>query len=145
MNQSERLDYYLKMNLAIGEAQKRMNLISPESLKQLAISDRLRRLRKQGLPERMVYLEEGRRVGKTEIKRIFRKLLIEEIKKILGCAKCNEKHTACLEFHHTEPKDKLYNVSQVIFQLSLSYLIHEMEKCILVCANCHKKEHHPAM
>jgi hypothetical protein len=55
-----------------------------------------------------------------------------------GCIYCNETDVVCLDFHHLNPKEKLINISQIE---SLPMLLKESKKCILVCANCHRKLH----
>lgn len=44
-----------------------------------------------------------------------------------------------LDFHHVDPKTKLFNIgNNMIFSDSM---IEELEKCILLCPNCHRQEH----
>lgn len=58
------------------------------------------------------------------------------------CSQCGEKHhPAVYEFHHTDPATKDRDPSKML-QLSLTKLIAELDKCILVCANCHRYIHH---
>lgn len=66
---------------------------------------------------------------------------IIEVKKA-GCSRCGEKHPACLQFHHTDPSNKVDRVNRLLAQTkSLAKVVAEVEKCELVCANCHAKEH----
>lgn len=44
----------------------------------------------------------------------------------------------CLEFHHI--KEKSFNVSEHLYK-KLEHLLTEMEKCTVLCSNCHKKVH----
>lgn len=56
------------------------------------------------------------------------------------CIKCNENRPECLDFHHI--KDKKNTISRMCKQtVSLKILKIEIEKCILLCSNCHQKEH----
>ena len=55
-----------------------------------------------------------------------------------GCQNCDEKHIACLEFHHPIPKEKEFHVSA---NLSWANLKKEILKCIVLCANCHRLAH----
>lgn len=72
---------------------------------------------------------------------------MQGIKQQLNCCKCPENHPSCLEFHHLDPETKEYAVGRM-FSLSLSseklkqMILEEMGKCIVLCSNCHKKEHH---
>jgi len=67
-----------------------------------------------------------------------------EIKADLRCAKCGETHPYCLEFHHDDPKKKDITISDAIHQgWSRERILKEMAKCIVLCANCHRKLHWP--
>lgn len=68
-----------------------------------------------------------------------RRWFIEFIKNSF-CVDCEENDKRCLEFHHL--KDKLYNISYLITSgHSLEFLKKEIDKCIIVCANCHRRKH----
>lgn len=55
------------------------------------------------------------------------------------CEKCGyDKCQAALQFHHLDPKKKDLNPSQT---RSPALFFKEIEKCILLCANCHFEEH----
>ena len=54
---------------------------------------------------------------------------------ICGYNKCIE----ALEFHHINPKEKDFNISGGT--KSFNSLKSELDKCILVCANCHREIH----
>lgn len=59
-----------------------------------------------------------------------------------GCSKCSEKHPACLEFHHLDPSQKEFEISTAMANnLSLVRIKSEIAKCIILCANCHRKLH----
>lgn len=53
-----------------------------------------------------------------------------------GYNKCRE----ALEFHHLDPSKKEINPSKV-FSRSYERIIQELNKCILLCANCHRELH----
>ena len=59
------------------------------------------------------------------------------------CSKCGyNKNYAALEFHHV--KDKSFSLdSRKISNTSMSKLLEELKKCILLCSNCHKEHHYP--
>ena len=61
---------------------------------------------------------------------------------LLG-GKCNtcgwNENPYILEFHHHD-KNKEFTISNVM-NLSWDKMRHEMEKCTLLCANCHRIEH----
>lgn len=59
------------------------------------------------------------------------------------CQKCGyDKCIAALEFHHIDPSNK--DMSSTKFSaLSLERAKSELDKCILLCANCHRETHNP--
>ena len=69
------------------------------------------------------------------------KRIVDEIKKNSSCQKCGENHPACLEFHHTNPNGKDDTISVLRSSGSKEKLIRELDKCIILCANCHRKLH----
>ncbi len=58
-----------------------------------------------------------------------------------GCSTCGESYPECLDFHHRDPKQKEFNIGLMASVISLDRIIKEVEKCDLVCANCHRKLH----
>ena len=63
-------------------------------------------------------------------------------KATLTCVGCGEDHPECLEFHHLDPKQKKYDISQKASIKTMNALMREINKCIVVCRNCHAKIHH---
>ena len=58
------------------------------------------------------------------------------------CEKCGyHKNLAALEFHHIDPSTKKFTVSDT--HHNWEELKEELDKCILVCSNCHKEIHNP--
>jgi hypothetical protein len=58
------------------------------------------------------------------------------------CSNCKETyHPAVYEFHHIDPTTKDRDPSKMM-SLSLVKLTTELDKCVLLCANCHRIEHH---
>ena len=65
-----------------------------------------------------------------------------EYKKQFSCSICGERHRACLEFHHLQNADKTKAVSQMVSDgFSIKKIIAEIEKCMPLCSNCHRKVH----
>jgi hypothetical protein len=55
---------------------------------------------------------------------------------------CPENHPACLDFHHKNPKQKDFEIACAIRQgWTKPRILEEIEKCIVVCSNCHRKLH----
>lgn len=62
-----------------------------------------------------------------------------------GCVRCAEDDPACLDFHHIDTDRKEMTVSSMIsYGYSKERLTEEMEKCEVLCANCHRKQHYTA-
>lgn len=75
----------------------------------------------------------------TEKRRRNKKILIEykgEKCEICGYNKCAD----AMEFHHLNPKEKSFSISDSC-SFGLNKLKAEVDKCILVCSNCHKEIH----
>jgi hypothetical protein len=69
------------------------------------------------------------------------KEFIKEYKKSHACSKCGEKRWYVLDFHH------LHNKKNEIAELALNgnainSIKNEIEKCIVLCSNCHREEHY---
>ena len=57
-----------------------------------------------------------------------------------GCIVCGEKDPACLDFHHLH--DKSFNIGNKCRDRSVDSIKNEVDKCVVLCANCHRKLHH---
>lgn len=80
------------------------------------------------------------RVGKNKSFRKKNRNFLLEIKK-LGCSFCTEKNPVCIDFHHKNEDTKVDGIAIMKKSYGFSKLKTEIEKCILVCANCHRKIH----
>lgn len=58
--------------------------------------------------------------------------------KSCGCRVCEEKEIACLDFHHLSDKDV---VIATMLGWSDKRVKEEISKCVVLCANCHRKHH----
>lgn len=52
----------------------------------------------------------------------------------------SKSHYAVFEFHHLNPKQKDFDWSKLRFQ-SIKTIESELDKCALLCANCHRIRH----
>lgn len=64
----------------------------------------------------------------------------------IKCARCGfAQHTAALQVHHRDPKQKAFGIDQALRRLrgeySIEQVVTELEKCDLICSNCHAIEH----
>lgn len=67
--------------------------------------------------------------------------IVNEIKEKSGCCNCSEKNSVCLDFHHIDPTKKDLTVSKLMFCKSKDRMLKEIKKCVVLCANCHRKFH----
>ncbi len=72
---------------------------------------------------------------KNDKRRNHNRSYIIEYLNIHPCVKCGEKNPIVLEFHHIRDKDK--KISDLI-NYSHNRLKKEIEKCQVLCSNCHK-------
>jgi len=64
---------------------------------------------------------------------------LHEYKHERGCLICGENDPRCLDFHHRDPKQKVMGVALMV-GLQMERLIEEINKCDVMCANCHRKK-----
>lgn len=57
------------------------------------------------------------------------------------CLFCGEKEPICLDLHHKDPAQKDFVISEMVTQRGWKSLMKEIEKCVVVCSNCHRKLH----
>ena len=82
------------------------------------------------------------RKQRLQVERLQRmRTRLDEYKATLRCD-CGENHIACLDFHHVTG-DKEFNISDGTRNgYAYDKILKEIEKCIVICANCHRKLHH---
>jgi len=75
-----------------------------------------------------------------KIDRAMKRQFIQDYKLSKGCSICGyNKCGAALEFHHVKD-DKNFEVGKSMSR-TFDIIKIEMEKCIILCANCHKELH----
>ena len=94
---------------------------------------------------------QGRKSYKNNIKhnRAYDKIrydkkmkLFEELKTTSHCLCCDESDNDCLDFHHINPNEKDFCISRLFTgHYSLIRIKKELQKCICLCSNCHRKFH----
>lgn len=58
------------------------------------------------------------------------------------CKHCQQEyHHSVYEFHHVVPEEKEFKIS-ILLQHSFESLKQELDKCILLCGNCHNYHHY---
>ena len=66
---------------------------------------------------------------------------LNNFKKTLSCKKCGEKRFYLLDFHHKDKEKKDYAISENP-RAGLEILKKEIEKCDVLCSNCHREWHY---
>lgn len=68
---------------------------------------------------------------------------LDGYKKGLVCGRCGFDDYRALEFHHHARGGKEFNVADMIRSgLSVESIRREIEKCSVLCSNCHQIEHY---
>lgn len=58
------------------------------------------------------------------------------------CQCCNyNRYVGALEFHHLNPDEKDFGIASKGYTRSWERNKEELDKCVLVCANCHREIH----
>jgi len=79
----------------------------------------------------------------SKINKAIRKQKFREYKATLCCSVCGENHPAALDFHHHTPHPDNKKISELASDGRYVMAIREIkEKCIVLCASCHRKHHY---
>ncbi|MFA6588570.1 MAG: HNH endonuclease signature motif containing protein [Patescibacteria group bacterium] len=89
---------------------------------------------KRNYIDRRKYLIEAVKKRRIKVRNLARELKGSKCE-ICGYAKCQE----ALEFHHIH--EKKFGISEKGYTRSWQKVKNELDKCQLVCANCHREIH----
>lgn len=64
----------------------------------------------------------------------------QKFKATLSCVQCGYSHPAAIDFHHQS--GKVADVSMIVHASSREAALAEIQKCIPLCANCHRVHHY---
>lgn len=67
---------------------------------------------------------------------------MSQLKKKLSCEECGENHPAVLDFHHNNPNEKDREISAMSVSHKKEKILEEIDKCMVLCSNCHRKLHY---
>lgn len=83
-----------------------------------------------------------RRKADSVLYKLETRKTINRIKVESGCCKCGEKDPRCLDFHHRIPSEKSFEIAFALKRgLARQRIFLEIQKCDVMCSNCHRKEH----
>lgn len=77
--------------------------------------------------------------------RYLRKQIIELVhkRKAIPCTDCGKQYPYyVMDFDHVDPNTKVANIGQLSKWRSIESISKEMDKCEVVCANCHRERTH---
>jgi hypothetical protein len=66
---------------------------------------------------------------------------LRHLKEASGCSICNERDGRCLDFHHVSGKKEITISVAAQHGWNKDRITEELTKCIVLCANCHRKVH----
>lgn len=81
---------------------------------------------------------------RNEVQRIYRakrQQWVSDFKNIKRCKKCGEDQPHKLAFHHRDPSAKTSNINPLMWS-PIERLLEEINKCDVLCHNCHADVHH---
>jgi len=74
--------------------------------------------------------------------RVITTTYVNEYKLSHNCEDCGEQNPIVLDFHHTGEQPKKGSISRLVQDFyNLKTIKIEIAKCVIVCANCHRKRH----
>lgn len=142
-----------KMAMSSTERSKQWRLANPERWKEHQRAYRMRqpvicRGCERAIPlnrraSGRIYCSDGCGANAARLKlkqfRLRRKDTLHQLKMALGCSRCGyRKSGAALDFHHIEKnKERRLTTNGWLTPAQMQ----EIEKCILLCSNCHREEH----
>jgi hypothetical protein len=63
-------------------------------------------------------------------------------KATLACVQCGQNHPATFDFHHVDSGTKEASVNKLLKNRAYKRAMEEIQKCVVLCANCHRIHHH---
>lgn len=100
--------------------------------------DRLNRQRRDEYSSSSHYRKE--KMSQAQKYRVRNQEIVRKFKLAKGCQKCGfSAHHVALELHHRDPKAKEFKIGCTT--CSLNRLMAEIDKCEVLCSNCHKIHH----
>jgi len=103
-------------------------------------------LRQRNVDRVKAHYQKNKESKKTYTQEYQMKNKIRAINYLGGSCKCGEDHPSALQFHHRDPSTKSFSITSK--ELSTpkkrpwdTVIVPELDKCDLLCSNCHFKYH----
>jgi hypothetical protein len=79
---------------------------------------------------------------RTRRRRAERRSWVDQQKADEGCVDCGESDPVVLDFHHRDAGEKSEKVSRLVLEEATTERLQaEIDKCDVLCANCHRARH----
>ena len=102
--------------------------------------------------ERKLYQSEykkgyQKRPDVIEKRKVLREQRVERNKQFVlehmtRCIECGESEPVVIDFHHLDASEKEDGISRLIWNnSSLDKIKREIDKCVCLCSNCHRRVH----
>jgi len=84
--------------------------------------------------------QRAKNVQRSQRRRSDIRQKIAEIKEAVGCVDCGIKYPYyVLDFDHLTNDNKVDNIAKMVTYLPVEEILREIDKCEVVCANCHRE------
>lgn len=70
------------------------------------------------------------------------RMIVQDLKSQGQCCKCGESRFYLLDYHHLDSNTKTNTIARLMVHSSLDNTLKEIQKCVLLCANCHREFHY---
>lgn len=110
--------------------------------KQCAKCNKMFYPKKQAKTRRYCYecMPEQEKITGSDTRKLIKQWSLEYKGNKCSCCGYN-KCIEALEFHHLNPEEKDFSLSDRNIKLDWEQIKKELDKCILVCSNCHREIH----
>jgi hypothetical protein len=82
-------------------------------------------------------------IKKAHVQKKITTAKFAEFKATNSCVTCGENHPATLDFHHVEKSHKNKKLHNLVKDgHTWKRIMEEVDKCVVLCANCHRIHHH---
>ncbi len=131
--------YYSKNKISIKQKAKAWRKANPKKTAEYARRDKEKRKQynKQYRGEHKQYY----RLHLSSRREETRKWLFM-YKSSHPCILCHEADPVVLDFHHRNPQEKEFSISYMKHTVNKQKLLIEIQKCDVLCSNCHRKLHY---
>jgi len=81
-------------------------------------------------------------IANNKVRKKVRRIDWQVFKATLSCVNCGENHPATFDFHHVERHPDNRKVHKLLQSNNIGGALEEIKKCVVLCANCHRKHHY---